>query len=512
MMNLSVFEGMPQPLFLFFIFATLLACFQFWFIFHRHKSLNRQIIKAIDAPVYLFDEQGNILKLLNTPAKEKKFISIGDLHNLNFRSLLTHKEEYLEYISVLQDVLRTKRTAQRVVQIKGDSYREYYIKVRIVYLNRKRVLVFANNITKSETQRIENEKYRFFLESILENLPIATTVKDKNDNGKYLIWNRKATEIMGVSSDRIVGKCEKDFKSFFLSNFIQETDKQVIEKGRAQSYIKYFTNPYGKEYILSFNKALVTYNNGEERWMVSSALDITELLTAKEKAEEANRLKTAFLNNISHEIRTPLNAIVGFSSMLTEFNTNSECKEYVQIIKRNNELLLQLINDILDVSKIETDLSMFIEGEMDVNKTFCNMQVIAQTKISPQVQVLFSPESERCVIYTIPARVKQVINNYLSNAIKYTEQGYIKIGYNLLPEKKIRFFVRDTGCGIPADKQDEIFGYFTKLNDFKQGAGLGLSICKIIAEKIGGKVGVISEPGKGSEFRLEIPFIQINEG
>lgn len=512
MMNLLAFEGISQLLFPVLILATLFAYFQFRFIFHKHKSLNRQIIKAFDAPVYLLDGQGNILKLLNTPAKEKRFISIGDLHNLNIRSLLAHQEEYSEYISTLQNVLRTKRTVQRVVQIRSDNGREYYIKVRIVHLNRKQVLVFANNITKSETQRIENEKYRFFLESILENLPIATTVKDKNDNGKYLIWNKKAAEIMGVSADKIVGKHEKDFKAFFLGNFIQKTDKQVIEGGRAQSYIKYFTNPHGKEYILSFSKALVTYNNGEERWMVSSALDITELLRTKYKAEEASRLKAAFLNNISHEIRTPLNAIVGFSGMLADFNANNECKEYVQIIKRNSELLLQLINDILDVSKIETDLSMFIEGEMDVNQTFRNMQVVAQTKVSPQVQVLFSPESERCVIYTIPARVKQVINNYLSNAIKCTEQGYIKIGYSLLPKKKIRFFVRDTGCGIPADKQDEIFGYFTKLNDFKQGAGLGLSICKIIAEKIGGKVGVISEPGKGSEFRLEIPFIQINEG
>ena len=247
--------------------------------------------------------------------------------------------------------------------------------------------------------------------------------------------------------------------------------------------------------------------------------DITEKLKieqdlreAKTKAEESNRLKSAFLANMSHEIRTPLNAIVGFSDMICQVDDPVEKQEYMKIIIANNELLLQLIDDILDLSKIEAGTMDFSYSVTDVNELMSNIcHQMEQKDHSPEVQISFIEKALVCVINTDRVRLSQVMINLMSNAMKFTERGSISIGYRISEAKdEIYFFCKDTGMGIAADKLELVFERFVKLNAFVKGTGLGLAICRVIVERLGGAIGVDSKEGEGACFWFRIPVIFVS--
>ena len=230
------------------------------------------------------------------------------------------------------------------------------------------------------------------------------------------------------------------------------------------------------------------------------------LVKAKEEAEKADKLKSAFLANMSHEIRTPLNAIVGFSQMLCrEGVPEKERSEMMKIVEVNNELLLQLISDILDLSKLEAGTLEFVEKDVDVNSICKAVAGAIEMKAKKDVKVKVELQKDDCHIMSDPNRIKQVLINFASNAAKFTDKGHIIIGYHFSTLDRIRFFVEDTGIGIPEDKKAKIFERFVKLNTFVQGTGLGLQISKEIVTCLGGIIGVESEPGEGSMFWFEIP-------
>ena len=230
-----------------------------------------------------------------------------------------------------------------------------------------------------------------------------------------------------------------------------------------------------------------------------------ELRKAKEKAEESDRLKSAFLANMSHEIRTPLNAIVGFSGLLAVTENMEDKEEYINIINSNNDLLLQLINDILDLAKIEAGTLEFVDSDVDVNQLFSDIEQSSRLKAQDGVQVCFVEKIPNCILRTDRNRVSQVITNFINNAIKFTTQGSILFGYRHRDDE-LYFYVKDTGCGIAKDKIGQVFTRFVKLNSFVQGTGLGLSICQMIIKRLGGDIGVESEQGKGSTFWFTLPY------
>ena len=232
------------------------------------------------------------------------------------------------------------------------------------------------------------------------------------------------------------------------------------------------------------------------------------LMREKARAEEASLMKSAFLANMSHEIRTPLNAIVGFSEMVCQTEEEEERKEFVKIISSNNILLLQLIDDILDLSKIEAGTMEFTFAQTDINELMEGIcRQMQEKNSSPDVQIVFTERANQCIINTDRIRLSQVIINFTNNALKFTPKGSIEMGYRIEEAKdEIYFYVKDTGIGIPADKIDKVFERFVKLNSFVHGTGLGLSICRSIVEQLGGEIGVDSEPEKGSCFWFTHPI------
>ena len=246
--------------------------------------------------------------------------------------------------------------------------------------------------------------------------------------------------------------------------------------------------------------------------MLCINFDITELketermlIGAKEKAEEADRLKSAFLANMSHEIRTPLNAIVGFSSLLEEAEDAEEKHLYATIIEENNKLLLQLISDILDLSKIEAGTFDIIPEQVDAQQLCNELLQSMQVRATEQVEILLAPELPELTFTSDKNRLYQVLLNFVTNALKFTSEGSIVIDYRI-NGNEVRFSVQDTGMGIEPEKQEAIFTRFVKLNNFIAGTGLGLPICQSIVTQLGGKIGVESDPGKGSCFWFTHPI------
>lgn len=256
--------------------------------------------------------------------------------------------------------------------------------------------------------------------------------------------------------------------------------------------------------------------NGKPLSLIGTSMTVTQrkemeeaLVQAKVKAEEANTLKSSFLANISHEIRTPLNAIVGFSSLLVsaERGISEEKQEYINIIENNNTLLLQLISDVLDLSKIEAGTMEFDYAPVDVHGLFIELEDTFRLRNKKSgICICYHRRTTECVVKADRNRLVQVMMNLMNNAVKFTGEGSIEFGFDVREDGFLHFYVTDTSCGIPEERLEEIFGNFVKLNSFVQGTGLGLTICRAIVERMGGKIGAVSRLGQGSTFWFTLPY------
>ena len=256
--------------------------------------------------------------------------------------------------------------------------------------------------------------------------------------------------------------------------------------------------------------------NGKPLSLIGTSMTVTQrkemeeaLVQAKVKAEEANTLKSSFLANISHEIRTPLNAIVGFSSLLVsaERGISEEKQEYINIIENNNTLLLQLISDVLDLSKIEAGTMESDYAPIDVHGLFIELEDTFRLRNKKSgICICYHRRTTECVVKADRNRLVQVMMNLMNNAVKFTGEGSIEFGFDVREDGFLHFYVTDTGCGIPEERLEEIFGNFVKLNSFVQGTGLGLTICRAIVERMGGKIGAVSRLGQGSTFWFTLPY------
>ena len=381
------------------------------------------------------------------------------------------------------------------------------------FSDQKVVWFFCRDVTERVRQGNELKELNRLMEAILDNIPVYLFVKDPNDEFRYLYWNQSFVKHSGIPASQVIGKT--DFKIFpnpADAAHFQRDDLELLKRGELPPFEEEYSVVTGQKRIVNTVKMLVPVEERKLPLLMGISWDITErkvieteLLEAKVKAEQSDQLKTAFLANMSHEIRTPLNAIVGFAKILPEITDEMERASIINIIDTNSDQLLMLINDILDLSKIEAGTIEFVDIPANLTDLCQNIYCTLIEKTAPGVQLVFEGAFDNLVTLCDPGRLSQVIVNLITNAIKFTKEGFIRYGYRLR-EDRVEFYVADTGLGIPEDKLSTIFTRFTKLNSFIAGTGLGLAICRMIVERQHGKIWAESKLGEGSIFRFNFPY------
>ena len=486
------------------------------------EKILRNIYKNLPAGVELYDKDGYLVDIND---KELEIFGLSDKHEALGVNLFDNPNIPLE----VKERLRAKEDVNFSINYDFSKINQYVdsrrngiinltTKVTALYDSQNRFInyLFINIDTTETTNaytKIQEFENLFLLIGDYAKVGFAHFNVLTRDGYAQDTWYRNLGEKEGTPMPQVIGVYAHVVPEdqAVLKNFVGE-----VKTGKATSLRKEVRvcRENGKYTWTSINVMVRDYRPQDGIIeMLCINYDITplketeqKLIIARDKAEELDRLKSAFLANMSHEIRTALNAIVGFSSLLAETDSRNERQEYIKIVQENNELLLQLISDILDLSKIEAGTFNFVYTNVDVNETCAEIIKSMSMKVSKGVELIFEEPFPECYIYTDKNRFTQVISNFINNALKFTQQGCITLGYEQVSHQKIKFYVRDTGMGIPEEKQKSVFERFVKLNTFVQGTGLGLSICKSIVSQMGGEIGVDSTEGVGSCFWFTHPY------
>ena len=494
----------------------------------RSEKLFQNIFANIPAGVEIYDKDGYLIDLNNKDLEIFGVVNKSDVIGVNFFENPNVPQGIRDRVRN-EDLVDFRlnysfEQAEGYYETNRSNAIELYSKVSKLYDNEGNfsgyILISIDNTERIDAMNRIRDFENFFL-MISDYAKVGYAKLNLLNRKGYAIkqWYKNLGEEEDTLLDEVVGvytHMHPEDRKRFLDFYDEVRDGK---RRHFQGEMRIRRPGTKNEWNWVSSNVMVTNYKPEENEIeiIGINYDITELketeaelIQARDKAEMMDRLKSAFLANMSHEIRTPLNAIVGFSDLLVETEELSERQEYIKIVRENNDLLLQLISDILDLSKIEAGTFEFTNGDVDVNLLCEDIVRSMGMKAKEEVELVLDNHLPVCHVISDRNRIHQVISNFVNNAMKFTSEGSIHVGYKL-KDGELEFYVEDTGIGIEKEQLPHIFERFVKLNSFVHGTGLGLSICQSIVEQLGGRIGVDSEKGKGSRFWFTIPGVIVTE-
>ena len=494
----------------------------------RSEKLFKNIFANIPAGVEIYDKDGYLIDLNNKDLEIFGVVNKSDVIGVNFFENPNVPQGIRDRVRN-EDLVDFRlnysfEQAEGYYETNRSNAIELYSKVSKLYDNEGNfsgyILISIDNTERIDAMNRIRDFENFFL-MISDYAKVGYAKLNLLNRKGYAIkqWYKNLGEEEDTLLDEVVGvytHMHPEDRKRFLDFYDEVRDGK---RRHFQGEMRIRRPGTKNEWNWVSSNVMVTNYKPEENEIeiIGINYDITELketeaelIQARDKAEMMDRLKSAFLANMSHEIRTPLNAIVGFSDLLVETEELSERQEYIKIVRENNDLLLQLISDILDLSKIEAGTFEFTNGDVDVNLLCEDIVRSMGMKAKEEVELVLDNHLPVCHVISDRNRIHQVISNFVNNAMKFTSEGSIHVGYKL-KDGELEFYVEDTGIGIEKEQLPHIFERFVKLNSFVHGTGLGLSICQSIVEQLGGRIGVDSEKGKGSRFWFTIPGVIVTE-
>ena len=494
----------------------------------RSEKLFQNIFANIPAGVEIYDKDGYLIDLNNKDLEIFGVVNKSDVIGVNFFDNPNVPQGIRDRVRN-EDLVDFRlnysfEQAEGYYETNRSNAIELYSKVSKLYDNEGNfsgyILISIDNTERIDAMNRIRDFENFFL-MISDYAKVGYAKLNLLNRKGYAIkqWYKNLGEEEDTLLDEVVGvytHMHPEDRKRFLDFYDEVRDGK---RRHFQGEMRIRRPGTKNEWNWVSSNVMVTNYKPEENEIeiIGINYDITELketeaelIQARDKAEMMDRLKSAFLANMSHEIRTPLNAIVGFSDLLVETEELAERQEYIKIVRENNDLLLQLISDILDLSKIEAGTFEFTNGDVDVNLLCEDIVRSMGMKAKEEVELVLDNHLPVCHVISDRNRIHQVISNFVNNAMKFTSEGSIHVGYKL-KDGELEFYVEDTGIGIEKEQLPHIFERFVKLNSFVHGTGLGLSICQSIVEQLGGRIGVDSEKGKGSRFWFTIPGVIVTE-